>query len=153
MRLDVRDHIGVRFRTPFTLMNLDRDDDAHNFIKWWATGGLDSDGLNWDDPPMSHEGDWLYLTGQDKTEDLFKTMSDQNIHDLDASFALALVALRINILNKMEMKELRFEWAAKELMKNKNDSAKKLGHCFVAMDHIETFVLGRTKAQHKAVSG
>jgi hypothetical protein len=48
---------------------LGRDDDCYNFIKWWETTGKTS---GKDNPPKSKEGDWMYLTGQDKLDFLDK---------------------------------------------------------------------------------
>ena len=43
------------------MLDLDRDEDAYNFIKWWLTIDPDS---HWDNVPKSQPGEWLYLRDQ-----------------------------------------------------------------------------------------
>ena len=43
------------------MLDLDRDEDAYNFIKWWLTIDPDS---HWDNVPKSQPGEWLYQRDQ-----------------------------------------------------------------------------------------
>jgi hypothetical protein len=74
MRLDQIDKFGIRNLAPFAFLNLGRDDDCYNFIKDFARIDRNKDSKI----PDSKEGDWIYLTGQDKMEYL-----DHNVGSLE----------------------------------------------------------------------
>lgn len=107
LRLIHSDDMGIRLRLPFLLMELDRDEDAYNFIKWWET--IDPDGnFDWDEAPPSREGDWLYLTNQNIYEDLLNLMTPKNVKCIVyVHFMVALVLIKARILLKAteEMKD------------------------------------------------
>ena len=61
LRLVHKDKLSLRNVAPFFMLDLDRDEDAYNFIKWWLTIDPDS---HWDNIPKSQPGEWLYLRDQ-----------------------------------------------------------------------------------------
>ena len=117
LRLNHNDNMGIRLSVPFLLMELDRDEDAYNFIKWWVMV------YNSAQVPPSREGEWIYLTNQNIFEDLLscnpacrRPLNDMNVHFL---VALALIKARILLQAKNEMKDqghLYFLRATKETM-------------------------------------
>jgi hypothetical protein len=93
LRLDREDEGLIRLKLPFLLLSIDRDEDAYNLIKWWSQN---NSGFK---PPRSQEGDWIYLTGQDKMEDLFEIVQiHENAH------VLALVALKMKNIIQLNSK-------------------------------------------------
>ena len=111
MRLSHSDNQGCRSRTPFILLSMDRDDDAYNFIKWWeSVPGSDYD---WGDPPPVREGEWSYLTNQNRYEDMFtvcdKLYSGELCSDMDLCFLAALALIKFRILAKHEQRLKEYE--------------------------------------------
>lgn len=44
LRLDLWDSLGVRYIAPWLMLQLDRDQEAYDFLKWWHTQGVYEDG-------------------------------------------------------------------------------------------------------------
>jgi hypothetical protein len=103
LRLVHADNMAIRFRTVFGLLIVGRIDDAYNFLKWWVMVSMD-DEYDWSKVPKSSVGEWTYLIGQDKTEDIFELIPGDDIAYMDTSFLLALVAMKIVIINDLEAK-------------------------------------------------
>jgi hypothetical protein len=145
-------------------MTLDRDEDAYNLIKYWATfqigyssqwkfRGQDLEYDSGDDDDVKiekrrkhrnlvqrkhEEGDWIYLVGQDKFENL---TAEAGAGYIEPAYKLALVALKMKIIN--EIKATNFVQFAEELQKAPHNSvAAKILHCDLVMDCIQNYVLG-----------
>ena len=59
LRLSLSDNIGVRFRFPFVLINLNRDDDAACFIRYWMEDFEANPEKTSRAYARSKKGDWL----------------------------------------------------------------------------------------------
>ena len=92
LRLTTSDNQGVRSKTPFVLLGLNRHLDCYHFIKWWAINGLNDEEIE-----LWQEGHWPYsaVSGA-PTEDLFKVLDslDPQYFDLAHLAALALIQFR-----------------------------------------------------------
>ena len=91
LRLIHGDNMGIRYMVPATFLILNKDEECHNFLKWWCT--IDPHGTyDWGDVPQSKEGDWLYLTNQDLYED---PLLFTDFHELQSLNAFLCIRLRI----------------------------------------------------------
>jgi hypothetical protein len=159
MRLAHGDNMGIRNFAPFAWLNLGKDDDCYNFIKWWVE--IDSEGnYDWGEPPQSREGDWLYLTGQDKMEyletvqdDLTTLVKHKSAFTLERTIMMfcsqvALIAIKVNIIDDLETKISEYEAFTSALDKNSEDSAlRKVRTTDLVMDDIKTKIFG-SKMRH-----
>ena len=133
LRLSSWDKVGIRFIVPLALLNLDRDQDAHDFIKWWL---IVAPGHDWSNPPSSREGDWIYLRNQNIFEDLSSAIGDglQNQH-----FAASLAIIKSRIVTNF-----RFDWETwnvfKACLEVGDVTCGKLFSTDLAMENIEKFV-------------
>ena len=101
LRLIHWDDLGLREKVPFILINLNRDDDAYNFVKWWITIDPNFD-YNWDDVPQStQQGDWLWLKNENRYESpvLLLEKSSDNV---SLAHVVALLLLKLRIVAKYE---------------------------------------------------
>jgi hypothetical protein len=131
------------------LTTVDRDEDAYNLVKYF---GLGKDGFAaCGGFKETYKGDWIYLTGQDKTEDFYNevlgggTMTD----DWSAwSWKLALVAMKMKTINALKGSAKIFDCFAEELVKSpENYPAQKVSYCWPVMDCIQTCVLGYKRSK------
>lgn len=53
LRLNRCDNMGLRELAPALMLRLGRDQDAYDFVKWWATGDLHGD-YDWGDMELPH---------------------------------------------------------------------------------------------------
>jgi hypothetical protein len=88
LRLSSNDNQGIRDDACFTLINLNRDKDSYNFIKWWAKGESYSS-------KPSVEGTWLYYTDQDPTEDFLSILTSSSHPSLSHLVAVLLIKFRL----------------------------------------------------------
>ena len=98
LRLIHSDNMGIRYKVPFILITLNRDEDAYNFIKWWLT--IDPNGTyDWGDVPKNtKQGDWLYLTN----ESIFENFGDYISRYTALSFVASLVLIKIRLVIKLK---------------------------------------------------
>jgi hypothetical protein len=98
LRLDEMNGFNTKFRVPFILLYLNRDDDAYAFIRYC----LQYDDLDPDEILVKHkhsrEGDWIYDVEENcRYRDIFEECP--NIDDVDLPgphiVALAIIKLRI----------------------------------------------------------
>ena len=114
LRLIHGDNMGIRDKVPFILIELNRDNDAYNFVKWWLT--IDPDGTyDWGNPPDSEEGDWLYLKNQNIFENFGQFYSTKYI-SLAHLATLTLLKLRLSA-------KMRFALVIKDALKTQIKSA------------------------------
>ena len=99
LRLIHRDNMGLRDKVPFTLLNLNREDDAYNFLKWWIT--IDSNGIyDWSKVPQNtKEGDWLWLRGQNRYEDP-KSVLNSEATSASLAHVTAMFIIKARIIAK-----------------------------------------------------
>jgi len=103
LRLIHGDNLGIRHEVPYYLLNMNRDQDAYDFIKWWAT--IDPHGTyDWGKPPPSQEGDWLYL----RNEDIFECLLDVKGAGCSFEYLPALMAIKMRILAKHQQRLSEF---------------------------------------------
>lgn len=125
LRLCASDNLGLRGRFPFLLLNVNRDDDAFDFIRHWTKrlhgsydNGDDDDDADADrhgneeddeqeeedDNPVesihrnSSEGDWIYPRNPDcRFLDLYEEMTGINTRyqELNTLVALAVIKMRL----------------------------------------------------------
>jgi hypothetical protein len=128
----------------FLLIIVDRDDDAYNLIKSGAIKQnsffISASGNE------SYKGDWIYLTGQDKTEDFYNVLK-MIFPGSGWHYSLALVALKMKTINDMKGRAKLFDYFAEELDKApQNSLAKRVAHVDI-MDCIEPFVVGYKRSK------
>jgi hypothetical protein len=86
----------------FLLIAVNRDDDAYNLIKYWAGSILVKKAKSFKE---TYKGDWIYLTGEDKTEDFYNVFArSEKMSDFSWHYRLSLVALKMKTINDMEDK-------------------------------------------------
>ena len=127
-----------RSQVPFILLELDREQDAYNYIKWWATiyPKYPQDPNN-----VPSEGDWIYLTGQDIFEDIFSLEPDYQ-ESSDLSLMVALFLIKSKILEKWDSWKFACESfeAFEEAVYESGALGQKLCRTDLAMDRIKDFV-------------
>jgi len=96
--------LGIRLL--FILINLNRDDDAYNFVKFWLT--VDED--FWCNPKPFVEGEWMYLTGQNRHEDPSLFMDASSFSRLPHEVALLVIKLRIMAKHIAEVQVFKSVW-------------------------------------------
>jgi hypothetical protein len=122
----------------FLLILVDRDEDAYNLIKYVT---LEFYSCNFKE---TYKGDWIYLTDQNKTEVCVWDMAE---YDDCWYYKLALVALKIKMINDMKGRAKTFDYFAVELDKAPQHSlAKRVSHVDI-MECIEPFVLGYKRSK------
>ncbi|KAI2627295.1 hypothetical protein GGS26DRAFT_135428 [Hypomontagnella submonticulosa] len=90
------DNMGVRSRVPGLYLRLGRDQEAYDFVKWWATIGSSSD-YDWGDM------DNPFLNLHD--EDVFETVEPFVKRLSDVSMLACLTNLKIRLLLDLQMLE------------------------------------------------
>ena len=102
LRLGAIDQMEARWRAPFLLLSLNRDDDAYAFIRFWVTLMV-AVTVNliamFEKHVNSKEGDWIYPREEncrylDIFQDIFSTQNPQEV-ELPFLVALAIIKLRI----------------------------------------------------------
>ena len=109
---------GMHEQTVLLLLKMNRDEDAYNFIKWLAA--IDPDGnYDWGMIPESTKGgEWLYLEGQNRFEDLFKVGSRKQ-HLFPMNYLVALALIKFRILAEYQKRKMEFEELEKTLLGTK----------------------------------
>lgn len=101
MRLCIGDDLDARYHTPFILLNLNRDDDAYTFIRYWMrlhSGERIQEEEIRKRHSQSCEGDWIYPRETNcRYRDIFDEIPhyDERFHSLAFLMALAIIKLRI----------------------------------------------------------
>ncbi|KAF2967779.1 hypothetical protein GQX73_g5825 [Xylaria multiplex] len=89
LRLCRSDNMGLRDIVPFTMLRLDLDQEAYDFIKWWVT--CDPDGTyNWGDMTLPY----LNIHGADVLEDPSFLLGEYS----SLNFTIALLILKLKLL-------------------------------------------------------
>mmetsp|Transcript_15023 Transcript_15023/g.22098 ORF Transcript_15023/g.22098 Transcript_15023/m.22098 type:complete len:129 (+) Transcript_15023:525-911(+) len=125
LRLSSSDNLGIRYRFPFVLINLNRDDDAYCFIRYW----MDDYDSNYEVREKKHErsqkGNWLYLKEEGaRFGDILQEVPDNKKNSLKyASLALlvASAVIKMRVVAALEAKQLRSDgdYHANEYEKHK----------------------------------
>jgi hypothetical protein len=83
----------------FSLIIVDRDDDAYSLVKEWGNPEPE--------PHTSlketYKGDWIHMTGQDKTENFYNCVP-QKRDPMGSAYKLALLAIKMKIIYTMKDK-------------------------------------------------
>jgi hypothetical protein len=95
LRLCGGDNLGLRFRFPFLLLHLNRDDDAFDFCRYWCREDPgDRELLH----QNSEEGDWLYGHEEDcRYLDIFEECPDAR-HSMCLSMMVAVAVIKMRIV-------------------------------------------------------
>jgi hypothetical protein len=89
LRLDFRDVNNTRYAIPFILLNLNRDDDAFDFIRYWMNNHHFE----------SQEGEWIYPRNENcRYLDIFKEVSWVNDRNATLAFLVALLIIKFRIV-------------------------------------------------------
>ena len=100
LRLTISDNQGVRNKTPFVLLTLNRDLDCYHFIKWWSQSELYEEMEPW------QEGQWPYsVVGGVLTEDLFEILNSLNPHSFNLAHLAALALVKFRIWTALNVKQ------------------------------------------------
>lgn len=102
MRMDATGSEDVRYGTPFTLLNLHRDDDAFDFIRYWMKrngGGEDVIAELLHLHAGSEEGDWLYPREKNcRFLDFFEECTNITERDMSLAYLVALLVIKLRIV-------------------------------------------------------
>ncbi|GAX17186.1 hypothetical protein FisN_10Lh034 [Fistulifera solaris] len=102
MRLDYRDVIETRYVIPFILLNLNRDDDAFDFIRYWMKIDLNDRSKLFDLMNRhfeSREGEWIYPRNQNcRFRDVFEECANVNDRKAPLAFLVALLIIKCRIV-------------------------------------------------------
>lgn len=110
LRLCGSDNLGLRYRFPFVLINLNRDDDAYCFIRYWME---DSDSVYESRERMhqeSKEGDWLYPKEDGaRYKDILEERPDKKHKHKYTSlaFLVACAVIKMRVVAALDAKRLR----------------------------------------------
>ena len=132
------DQLELRHKVPFILLLLNRDQDAYNFIKWWANI-IPLGDFDFDPRPKAKKGEWIYLVGQDIFEDLFSSVPQYH-KSSDLTFVLALFLIKSRIVQKWESAHQKLEAFVKAVSES-GAIGQKLCQTDLVMDRIKDFVL------------
>mmetsp|Transcript_15886 Transcript_15886/g.39455 ORF Transcript_15886/g.39455 Transcript_15886/m.39455 type:complete len:457 (-) Transcript_15886:183-1553(-) len=98
MRLSSSDNLGIRYRFPFLLLQLDgREDDAFCFIRYWVQ--LDESGKREKRHKESNQGEWLYghKVGA-RFQDIFKICPKANFQYVSLPLLGALACIKTKLI-------------------------------------------------------
>ena len=103
LRLCSSDNLGLRFRFPFLLLNLNRDDDAFDFIRFWFKvddGNLEArQSLH----AESQVGDWLYGHQEDcRFLDIFEECPDARPEYMSLPLLVAVACIKMRLVAAFE---------------------------------------------------
>ena len=135
-RLIRSDNMGLRDKTPFIMINLNRHDDAYNFIKFWST--VDED--FWCEPKPFLEGEWMYLKDQDRFEDPALFIGKKSYMSTSLAHLVALLILKLSIIAKhtADLQVFKSVWEHME-----ND--KRWGALMDTRDCLKQHMVGNSK--------
>ncbi|POS80317.1 hypothetical protein DHEL01_v201300 [Diaporthe helianthi] len=88
MRLNRSDNMGLRELVPALMLRLGRDQDAYDFVRWWATCSLDED-YDWGDMALPH----LDTRGADLLEE--PKWWTGSVRELSHASVVVLIKLRV----------------------------------------------------------
>ncbi|GAX21869.1 hypothetical protein FisN_30Hu070 [Fistulifera solaris] len=118
LRLGVLDEREARWRAPFFLLSLNRDDDAYSFIRYWVRFkellDLDQDDFQIPDNYLnSKEGDWIYPRETDcRYLDVFQDIwSNENAQETELAFLVALLIIKLRIVAAHDAAKFSIELA------------------------------------------
>ncbi|KAI0557922.1 hypothetical protein FGB62_250g05 [Gracilaria domingensis] len=143
LRIDMRDHLGLRESVPFTLLRLNQDDRCVAFITHWLHRRFSVINLPnadlWHHPPAivtlhmgSCAGDWLYGTA-DRFADVIEADPYPTTRDIPVSHLMALCLVKLRIIAQHEADQRRIA------LFRTTSVASLLGD---NTDHIARFVVG-----------
>jgi hypothetical protein len=92
LRLCRSDNLGLRQLAPALMLRLDKDQEAYDFIKWWATTG-DSDDYDWGDMDLP------FLDVKDA--DVFESAEPFSGRRINLSETVAVLLLKIKLLRDL----------------------------------------------------
>ena len=90
LRLCRKDNMGMRDLVPALYLALDRDQEAYDFMKWWATTAQEST-YNWMDMSLPH----LHIKNADILEEPMDDWVTGNLIDLSHVLVVILIKLRV----------------------------------------------------------
>mmetsp|Transcript_27326 Transcript_27326/g.76306 ORF Transcript_27326/g.76306 Transcript_27326/m.76306 type:complete len:377 (+) Transcript_27326:172-1302(+) len=91
LRLNHSDNMGVRFKLPFYLLSLNRDQDCYSFIKHWKRVYDRNDGKPPSPPPR--KGEWFYP----RDANVLEPLPGGLIKELEGSLAWAAAVLVVKL--------------------------------------------------------
>ncbi|GAX29228.1 hypothetical protein FisN_28Lh054 [Fistulifera solaris] len=122
LRLDVGHRCETRFRVPFILLYLNRDDDAYCFMRYWINFGVEDDDTILARHASSRQGDWLYPVEPNcRYNDVAEESSsklEETQYTLPHLVALAIIKMRIVAMGNAISQTLDFtfqETACKQI--------------------------------------
>ncbi len=134
LRLSPTDNLGLRFKVPFVLLNLNRDQDSYDFVKWWLT--VDPNRVNII-LSCSREGDWPYMTNQNMLEDLSKALKKRST---GPHFAAALALIKSRLIENCENFGLHNPHVGKEQAKHLRGYLRQIDCHILARMYAEPYL-------------
>lgn len=101
--MDVAHQPETRFRVPFILLCLNRDDDAYAFIRYWLLFGSEDDDAILARHARSREGDWIYpIEPNCRFNDFLKECPKDDALKFTLPYLVALTIIKLRILASHE---------------------------------------------------
>ncbi|USW59387.1 hypothetical protein Slin15195_G127060 [Septoria linicola] len=107
LQLNRSDALGVRYMVPAMMVRLGNDQEAYDFVKWWAMSGRDKE-YDWGDPHASY----LQLRAEDMFEDV--VMWTVNEAELANQVVVLLVKLKLLVTRQERLEFLKGRMSARE---------------------------------------
>lgn len=107
LQLNRSDALGVRYMVPAMMVRLGNDQEAYDFLKWWATSGRESK-YDWGDP----HAPYLQLRGEDMLEDVVLwTVKEAELAD---QVVVLLIKLRLLLAREKRIEFLEGRISVRE---------------------------------------
>lgn len=131
LRLCMSDNLGLRSRFPFLLLEMNRDDDAANFVIYWLNQQRSDDEDSHDETVSRHEnsseGEWIYPKVIDaRFINILEPFMYENTKYIDLSMLVAAACIKMRLV--------AIEMSQEQTMKAFNSS--KLGVQASPVNHI-----------------
>lgn len=143
LRLCYLDNIGIRFRIPFTLLRMNRDDECFAFIKHWTNRSEEEGDFHPNVIEQLHgnssPGAWLYGTA-DKFEDLLETVPNITEDSIGIAHYAALCIIKLRLV---ETHNARKKQAA---ILADTKAGQAIGD---SMEHVQMRIIGDQEEQDK----
>lgn len=123
LQLNRSDALGVRFMIPAMMIRLGNDQEAYDFVKWWAIYGRRDSKYDWGDP----DAPYLHLHGENMMEDV--SLWQDETAELADQLVLLLIKLRLLLNRQRRIRETlarRVDQEPIEVARKRKDSANSI---------------------------
>lgn len=108
LRLNDSDNMGLRYRFPFLLLYLNRDDDAYSFCRYWENWEIDDEEERERRHTNSSEGDWIYPREEGcRYNDFFAECQDDTREFMSLAMLVAVCIIKMRLVAAYDDKKKR----------------------------------------------